>query len=159
MSALHKEMERERAKYAAARRRREVGNATATELNMDLLTNAIADDLRCQAALDGSPSVRATASLIPRKCATYTFRAHLGPHTQRGSGQSSRLPPVPRRDFRQHVTERPNLHRKAKPWDHNGGCPQCIAGLLTISHRYASLKANMAQPVRRPPCWSGKSQM
>ena len=35
MSALHKEMERERAKYAAARRRREVGNATAAELRRD----------------------------------------------------------------------------------------------------------------------------
>ena len=74
MSALHKEMERERAKYAAVRRRKEVEGAMATELNMDLLTNAIADDLRCQAALDVSPSVRASASWIPRICAAYTFR-------------------------------------------------------------------------------------
>ena len=74
MSALRKEMARERAAYAAARRRKEDEGATAAELRRELLTDAIADQLRRQAARDVDPSVRDSASSIPQICAKYPFR-------------------------------------------------------------------------------------
>ena len=61
-----KEMERERAAYAAARRRKTDGGATAAELRGDLLTDAIADHLQRQAARDADPFLRDSASSIPQ---------------------------------------------------------------------------------------------